>query len=885
MPEKLGYRLYPDIHSSHPSLGLESHSGTEEFYPDGFSEINTTQFDADTAERQSTSTSISAIGSGFLSSELSSNLDTQNSTFEKGISNLNSIRKVITKRRPSRNPGTWSTKVKQIEVNRRVGEKSAVGNSSGSGEPTVKGGVSGVAGSGHSFRPSNRSSACTYCKRLKMKCVFEAGENTCRRCKPGGRVCIVEGRKIKKLEAPSGCKHLLAQIKQKDAIIECLLQQFHNPSIVTPLLAVSNQISTPRSGQNKENIMEWRDRIQTSIPSASRKGEIETSQGIGRNAEGDDSDIKINRREQSVIAPDNDNQVVSCDDTEQKSLSLPDSSPLGLIAKLSLNNTKSVKKDPKKIATVEEIISEGDDVGVANVAYFMPGPAPDLNISATSIERHNLPQILVHGVVTPEDVDDLFKIFFSFVNPFVSILDPYLHTPVSTFQKSPSLFTVVCAVSSRYSKKPEIYPIAMHFARNTVTNALNHERKSVELCQAYILMGLYSVPGRRWEENTSWLYTGIAISIATDLNLHQVSTLDLQNEKQGREMLNRIRTWLICYTVDRWSAIQLGKPWSIKEDNLMLDTEEWYKKGKYNHPYDVHQCAYSGLVRMTVKVHDEISIGSSSPNGFNKMVDFRVCSVVFQYDAQLRRYQEEWTRRFFEDSDPNDATCSLRSILFQVLVAYSRLVMFSSGFAQAYQRGVGPGAHVYFNRCMDAAKSVIQLTVASLASTGYMRYAPDEFFISPSFASVFLLELLRSEFSVHITVEQETKILSLVRSLVETLSSPEIAVNDRHTPKLYARFLASLLSRRWRGKAAEGCQSASGGNQSQGSSNDDNTLFQHAVEEIDPARIDMSDEGISATMWQVENSMRGKDMMMPRPRLPWLASSVNSYYPVTPSMS
>ncbi|KAG5352172.1 hypothetical protein C0989_003372 [Termitomyces sp. Mn162] len=312
MPEKLGYRLYPDIHSSHPSLGLESHSGTEEFYPNGVSEINTTQFDADTAGRQSTSTSISAIGSGFLSSELSSNLNTQNSTFEKGISDLNSIRKVTTKRRPSRNPGTWSIKVKQIEVNRRVDEKSAVGNSSGSGEPTVKSGVSGVAGSGHSFRP--------------------------------------------------GCKHLLAQIKQKDAIIECLLQQFHNPSIVTPVLAVSNQISTPRSGQNKENIMEWRDRIQTSIPSASRKGEIEASQRIGRNAEGDDSDIKINRREQSVIAPDNDNQVVSCDNTEQKSLSLPDSSPLGLIAKLSLNNTKSVKEDRKKIATVEEIISEDDDV-------------------------------------------------------------------------------------------------------------------------------------------------------------------------------------------------------------------------------------------------------------------------------------------------------------------------------------------------------------------------------------------------------------------------------------------------------------------------------------------------------------------------------------------
>jgi len=36
------------------------------------------------------------------------------------------------------------------------------------------------------------------------------------------------------------------------------------------------------------------------------------------------------------------------------------------------------------------------------------GPATDLDIRATLIEQHSPPDILVHGLVTPDDVDKLF---------------------------------------------------------------------------------------------------------------------------------------------------------------------------------------------------------------------------------------------------------------------------------------------------------------------------------------------------------------------------------------------------------------------------------------------------------------------------------------------
>jgi hypothetical protein len=141
----------------------------------------------------------------------------------------------------------------------------------------------------------------------------------------------------------------------------------------------------------------------------------------------------------------------------------------------------------------------------------------------------------------------------------------------------------------------------MHFAKHSAANALIDGWKSVELCQAYILMSIYAVPARRWEEDRSWLYTGLAARyaiyplllvfasgaycchsrIASDMNLHQVSAMQPQTEREEREMLNRTRTWMICFNIDRSTATQFGKPSAIKENYITRHSADWYKQSRY----------------------------------------------------------------------------------------------------------------------------------------------------------------------------------------------------------------------------------------------------------------------------------------------------------------
>ncbi|KAF7366045.1 hypothetical protein MVEN_00480700 [Mycena venus] len=720
----------------------------------------------------------------------------------------------------------------------------------------------GMGGLGVRSKGVRRPGACTHCKKLKMKCDFGPGgrgnpgtddhaENTCRRCRAGGHVCIVEGRKSRNapnldlpfVSASSKHEYLLAQIRQKNQIVESLLKQLHNPYIATPLSIASYRMATSPSDATSCTLLAWLDRLQASVRAGS--GDISAANfassvsaslsGAKRNPNfkspsfnSTDPHLASNHPAFEESDKDETGNVGVGDEEEDGDASmLPDASaPLGLIANLSLMNSRSrERRGPRgQGATWEEELDDLDDdnVGVANATYFMPGPATDLRMRAQLIEQHSPPEILVHGLVVPEDVDKLFEIFYTRVNPFIALLDPVLHTPASTFARCPFLFTVVCAISSRYyPEKSEIYPIAMHLAKQPAANALIDGWKSVELVQAYILMSIYAVPARKWEEDRTWLYSGLAIRLATDLNLDRVPSNKAKgNERQEREQLNRTRVWMICFNLDLSLATQFGKPPTMKEDYILgHGNEDWYKKSPYNTTYDLHMCAYTALLRVLARFNDEIFSDPTSPSGLNKGIDFR--SVTIAHDMKLTAFMEEWTKRFAEDSDAN-GKCSLNGCAIADFTPQIANVLYGSNSCPSSShicalscsrsvsnrptRGGFNLQTIYFSprHCLESAKAVLRSMVEVLVPTKFMRYSPDGHFMLTAFASAFLLKLLRPEFSHLVPKVEENQVYDLIGRLIQTLSSPEIAIDDRHTPKLYARFLAGLISRHRRDGATVG---------------------------------------------------------------------------------
>ncbi|KAI0033222.1 hypothetical protein K488DRAFT_48169 [Vararia minispora EC-137] len=605
-----------------------------------------------------------------------------------------------------------------------------------------------------------------------MKCEFPANSTTCKRCSSGNHDCIIEGRKPR--SAPNKRAYLLAALRQKDGIIESLLKQLHNPYLSTPLSIAAYRMATADSDHHRQNVISWLDRLQSTLRDPGSQPDLQTfTLGVG--------------------TPNPSNPFSHNGGDRTTHPALPEASaPLGLLAKLSVASARVIDSDKASKQDDDE-----SPVGVANEAYFVPGPSFDLRERMRMIDKTAPPDLLVHGIVTPDEVDNLFQIFYTRVNPFVGVLDPVLHTPSSTFSRSSFLFAAVCAIALRFSDKAEAYPVAMHFAQSAAASALIDGCKSVELCQAYILLSMYGIPVRRLEQDRACLYAGLAIQIATDLRLDTWSALQPSNEAEAREMINRTRIWMLCFNLDKTTSLRSGKRSMVREDKIIRDGLTWYNRFPENDPFDVHLVAHTSILRLLTHFDAEIFSDPDQPLSLSLHVDFR--EVALRYDTELVVVSDDWTNKFSTDSDPNNPAAVLRCKLLPLYVAYGRLAILSFALEQALQRGSRPSDDVFYHKARHFwhgfRSAVIGIIVDLLAPSGYLRYAPDEVFTIGAFAAAFMFELLhpRCRTLVEKAEKQSQSIYDAIERLIATFSAPTIIIDERHTPKLYADFLGRTI--------------------------------------------------------------------------------------------
>ncbi|PBK66480.1 hypothetical protein ARMSODRAFT_1021285 [Armillaria solidipes] len=568
-----------------------------------------------------------------------------------------------------------------------------------------------------------------------MKCEFPPDEKVCKRCKPKGYRCIVEAPKPKVYKR----ERLLSKIRQKDAVIESLLKQLYNPYLATPHSIDEYRKSISPSDANNPR---------SSFNPPHGDDEEPNEEGTGR----------FLREEQHNLLSYGDREA-----QEHKQMQAAfDASlyvPVGLIPDLlRFSSSKGKEKGREDVQH-----------GIA-WHYEAREGSSEHGSSLCRLKELDSPDILVLGLVTLEDAEQLFDIFYKYINPFIAILDPVLFTPKLTLARCPVLFMVICAITSRYhAPKSSIYPMAMRFAKHSAAKALIHdEMKSVELCQAYILMSMYTVPERSWDRDLSWIYTGLAISIATALRLDQTPKIDSVTENEEREYFNRVRVWKFCFLLDQTTAVQFGKPRMMKEDTVIHHSGEWYKQSQYALDY-----GQSGL------------INSEREN---------LRDVTMRYDVEIEILKEQWKRKFKAGGDHGHGSMFRRGLL-HFFVTYFRLVMVSFGFHHVFHTGIKAWYDYFFSKSLKCATSVIRCITEELAPGGFMRYAPDCIFMCVAFAAVFLFKLLRPEFSSLLEKADKDESIDLLGILIDKFSSSDIAVDDRHTPKLYARFLATLLSK------------------------------------------------------------------------------------------
>lgn len=146
---------------------------------------------------------------------------------------------------------------------------------------------------------------------------------------------------------------------------------------------------------------------------------------------------------------------------------------------------------------------------------------------------------------------ELFQSFMDILNPYISQLDPDLHTFSYVRQKSAFLLGSILAVSSKMFN-PSLYKRLYRYTEDLFLENFRVGFKSTETVQAILMLTYWKEP----EDTRSWVNLGYAIRICMDLGWHKLKSQAVRDrsgmtDTELREARNIERTWFLLFVYDR----------------------------------------------------------------------------------------------------------------------------------------------------------------------------------------------------------------------------------------------------------------------------------------------------------------------------------------------
>ncbi|KZV73082.1 hypothetical protein PENSPDRAFT_649168 [Peniophora sp. CONT] len=721
-------------------------------------------------------------------------------------------------------------------------------------EGDMMGGGEGERGEGETNASMKR--ACARCKSLKVRCQFKRDADTCERCLRAAHECVIPGKKQRK--PPAKRETFISVIRDQADLIERLLSHVHahtddpqrasqlerdaisisqaaartaatlnrppltaaaaSASASTSTLATSasnvtvkgelDAIASASTPELSSELQAWLGAAPTELGGASARSyfadagpedsssssdEEDAAEVLPTDTEGETEDPRLGARvvvEREAGYGEDDERYGTPGRKNSKSVGRSDrivgipvkASPFGLMARMSTHKVRSRAGSPVREA---EGIAGEDFFRAASPQALRPAPL-----------AHEPPAILKDSIVTPALAETLFQSYFTYMNPSVSLLDDALYTPQSTYWRSPFLFTVIVAIASRYSH-PDLYPIAMTYARRAAAHSFLSGAKRVEAVQAFILLALYPQPVVKWEDDRCFLFLGHAIRLAVDMNLHHPATARARNEAHARELLNRTRCWLNCFNLDRSMGSQYGKSTIIRNsDWVSVHSGDWWQSSEWNMPhFDIHLCAYNAELRLVADfMMSWLYTDEQHPTGLNRNIDIE--AVAAEYDDKIESTRVQWFELLVE-TDQTVPLNRFRTGLLKLGYSFARLVVLSHGFQHAWRTRDGGVGEEVVSRCIRAATDVVSAMVDDIGRPEqriYVRMASEAQLVFVAFACSFLIRLLQPRYASLLSPAQRAHTLATVERAIGFADTPEINTDDGRGWSLYARFLARLLA-------------------------------------------------------------------------------------------
>ncbi|SCZ88690.1 BZ3500_MvSof-1268-A1-R1_Chr10-2g03047 [Microbotryum saponariae] len=406
------------------------------------------------------------------------------------------------------------------------------------------------------------------------------------------------------------------------------------------------------------------------------------------------------------------------------------------------------------------------------------------------------PALLSKGIITPETAVDMFRIFFDFCYIHLPLLDPAQNSATSVCARSPFLFTAICAVASRFNPDPTLHVKCYDEAHACFVDTVANGERSIESVQALMILTVWtSAPKKDAEDRPqrAWLYFGMAVRMGLELGLfrpppfvdHHLSTsrnasqanpwanLKDVSEEEQRDAINRERTWLMGFVIDRNMSAVMGRPYQIHEAKPLL-----IPLHTMSLPFDLGVIAHQELQMIIGQVMDTFR---DRIYGLSSASDEMPSATVMKI---FNNRMDDWRQRWC----PVAGEPIANNLLFYFFS--SKLFLNTIPLHTMLRNGEVADDPECVSTTITAAKSVLDLA-HKYAELGVLLHCPDVNFLLILYGAVFLIKVKVSNTRFSQLVDAD----ELQQLLVQAIYDCQAATcSPRHAASTACTMLRALLA-------------------------------------------------------------------------------------------
>ncbi|KAF8333940.1 fungal-specific transcription factor domain-containing protein [Cantharellus anzutake] len=411
------------------------------------------------------------------------------------------------------------------------------------------------------------------------------------------------------------------------------------------------------------------------------------------------------------------------------------------------------------------------------------------------------------GLITEDDANALFELFFLRLNPFICLFDPVLHTVGHVRKACPFLFTCIIMAGCKFWK-PHLYPACQQLAHDTCVKVFANGVKSVGIVQSFACMTYWKEP----DDQNTWTYIGYACRMAIELGLNRYISKPKEDEsdQQLRERRDRERTYLVLFVHDRSLSMQTGRNWMLPEDDLVRTSTNWHDS-KFLRPEDVIVAAQVQLRRIAAETTDVFYLHKGQPGMLYSDVNYEL--LLRGCNGKLTAWSNVWqgelqkgTYPFRFDSSVNLSLTTLH-ILADGQSFHSSVLSFFRLHVRLFLNSFGLQSSIHtasreapslqaLSNCYTSALQSLEIVTAEFAPIGMLRYVQDSITVMTAYSAVFLLRLLRHSNTLSDLHEEATKkIYDLISQTADVYQEAALMASSSGSAGYHARFLRSLVAK------------------------------------------------------------------------------------------